>query len=96
MFLMVAALGLVWSVPSASAVIRGIPACKQVSKLVRVGQSFNGAVCRAVTYMTVNGKVITSRACTCHATICTWCCVPHRTTSVTNAYCTPLLLVRSP
>ena len=89
----VAALGLVWSVPNASAVIHGIPLCRQVSKIVKVGQSFNGAVCHAVTYRTANGRVIRSKACTCQARVCTGCCP--RTKRVTNAHCTPLRLVKS-
>lgn len=94
MCLAVALLGVVWTAPTASA---QWPPCHEVSKLVKVGQSFDGAVCFPVTYTTVNGKVITSRGCTCHATICTFCWAPKSCdTTVTNAYCTPLLLIKSP
>jgi hypothetical protein len=100
MCLAVALLGLVWSAPPASA---QSPVCRQVSALVRVGQTFHGATCFAITYTTVNGRVITSTSCRCQASLCRFCFPPLRPgvpgschSWVANAHCVPLTLVKSP
>jgi hypothetical protein len=98
MCLAVALLGLACSPPTASA--QG-SLCQQITKVIKVGQTFYGHVCQAVTYTTINGQKITTTTCACEATNCPHLC-PKPGGGVTicwqivSAYCHPNFLVKSP
>jgi hypothetical protein len=85
--LALAVLTLAWSGSTASA--QPVPVCRPVSGIVHAGQSFHGAYCPAVTYMTINHQTLTTTTCRCTA-----CIGPGGW--VTHAQCTPVYLIKTP
>lgn len=93
--LALALLGLVWSGSTASA------QCKQVYGGVRTGTTFYEAICPSYTYTPFGGGTpVTSKYCTCSASVCTACFSiggrTHCHTWAANAFCMPLVTVKAP
>ena len=88
----VALLGLVWSVPTASA---QFSLCRQVSQVVNVRTTFYGVVCDGIIYWNMSGMLVKSTTCTCQASICPdFSCAPTAKLCrprwmATNVYCLP-------